>query len=360
MDYNWSIKDIKRQLRYFEHLQIKNPGITDIEQGIILLNEFIETLQDQNTKKSIDTESILDAFTDETKYLLSRDFSLKHCQKLCNLTTGVNVFQENRKLDYTKDELLSIVHDFFRDAVGGNLFELFLKDFNIRYTHVRFNSDSKIVGQNFYIPIIEESYIEAQFNKDFFDIADLAHEYGHGIHFRGNFKQQLLSKVDPFGEVISTFFELLAYHWFSSTALAREAIITNGNIWNEYLNDAIKLANEIELIRFYQNSCSKNIRHLRSMAQKQYQISKEKFDYLFQNHNSKNLSYIFSLTIAIELLYIYKQDRDKAFYIINKIFAIKVINSQVIFNEFKKLGVYPNAHVVEYEQELKRELKLVS
>lgn len=359
MNYKWSIKDIKKRSRYLEHLQIKNPDLTDIKLGIVVLQEFIKILQSQDVH-DLETYPILDEFLDEVDYLLSYNFTLNHCGQLSKIITGVDVLYETKKLEITKDEELGIVHDFYKDAVGGKFFETFLKDFNLRGDHLRFNSGWKVVGQTFFIPIINEAFIESQYKKEFFDIATLIHEYGHCIHFRLNYNQQESLKTVPFCEVVSIFFEILSYYHFSKTEFSREAILTNGNIWNEYLNDSWDLAEEIKFIRFYQNNYSINIRHLRSKIKNEFGISKTYFDQAFQNHYSKNLAYIFSLSIAIELLQIYKQDQDKAFYIISKMLAIKEIDSNIIFKELKKLGIYPNTHIKDYEDELKRELKLVS
>lgn len=359
MEYHWSVKDLKRRLKSLKNMYYSSKN-EDIKHQLLIdiydLEDSIEGLTNQ--EKGCEDAPIEERLELSKEILLPHFYSFEDCIDFNTITSSVDDYQELQKKDITQNDLFSLTHDFYRDAIGGKLFEIFLKQFDIRFNHVRFIPLCEgINGRNIHIRQFDESFITSQNTKTISDLFTLIHEYGHAIHGSINHDQQYNLDFLPFVEIAASFFELIAYdHFISKKFFADEVIKAKFIEWESIINRASDLK---PLIQIVQIEDYKNIKHLKRIVQDEYGISKDSFSDLVSSSNTMSYPYVFGAIIAIELLDLYRKDRNLALNYLMQIMNSKAIIGNDLYNEILQLGIIPNSHVEEYESQLKRELKLL-
>ena len=154
-----------------------------------------------------------------------------------------------------------------------------------------------------------------------------------------NFQNNLFRDLNVYVEIISIFFELICNEYFVKGEFTRPAIITSYSTLDEHLENAKNLKNEFVLLNAISITKYENRLQLRS-----------NIDTLVENLNQDDISnimflrpgrdyiYVFAFLVATNLFMIYKMDRDKAFYLVNKIINLSgQLTCEEYFHELEKL-----------------------
>ncbi|MEG0909866.1 MAG: hypothetical protein RSH78_05865 [Bacilli bacterium] len=221
MECNWNINDLKKLYRKLYRLfpKVSNKEKAKIKEDLTTLKIMIEDLSNNGVKKTFCTLS----FEEKVYYELEcasnftfmwRDIIELNKKGLHFITPEVI---EAKSKVLTRDDILTLVHDFYK-TMDKDIYELFLKAFKERKNHLRF-SDTKTCDRDsymFYLPFIDEAYIEVFNYKNYVTLPAMIHEYGHVIELSQKKKNGSNYNFLVFSEIVSTFFELIANYYFSS------------------------------------------------------------------------------------------------------------------------------------------------
>jgi len=258
-------------------------------------------------------------------------------------------------LNLDKKEIFELVHDFYRDATTPQIFDKFNTIYKNNKKRIHIFDTSKLFGDIVYIPYFkDEFYIQMSKQNLLDDVGTLSHEFGHAIQFSTNFSSTLYEDKKIFVEIISLFFEFLTYHYYTDKGeYQKEALLTNIEWWNTWKNETIDI---VKLISFFDSIDKSKDLYTQLSNYQEFDDSLSVCAYLHD-------IYVFSFIIVIELLIIYMLDKERAFYIINKIIQIDLkLPKEVYYNEILKLGIIPTASTDIYrnylcEQAKKHEFK---
>lgn len=350
MEYNWDINRIKAIKKDLEINYLKYDEYI-VSQDLRDINELLEF---SKTIEHTSSNNLQKCYIGEKDTLLSFKHLWELCfeyDKLCNTYKQQNL----RNLSYSKEELLTLVHDFFKNFLGGSLYSLFLNDFNKRFTNLKLEplkKDAEYAGISYYLYIPKETFIFSRYNNDFDDILTLIHEYGHAVQDQLNPDYSLL----PYIEIPSLFLEYLSYFYFGNFKEYKEEVfkcfIRQNNLNRR---DLTKLLLEIRLIK--QNF---KMEIETSLLPKLAQELNTYSDFLKEtilSKSSQHLPYIISHIIAVELVYLFIQDKEKALYVFQKIICFDEDSSYIFLNNIKELGIIPNQNITNFNN-LVRNLKL--
>ncbi len=359
MNYSWSYKDLKKR---YNMLQRKLKGNLSFKDRILIVKDMEETLTSISflllDYDDFGTPSMVDAVAAEHELLSYYSFLWRDCLEVADTIESKLSFKlRPQRLMLTQDELLGIVHDFYKNQIGGEFFLTFLKDFNQRYNHVRFTPSKNVEGATYHVGYFKESFIDISWNHIFLDIIVLIHEYGHAIHFQTNYYNQASMELLPFWEIVSMFMESVAYdHFIKDSTFSKMALESKLIDHKSLLNNMYDLGT---LLKLFQNwdieelNSNGRIKHCARIAG----ISIKDLMYSLNTQASCNLQYVVSFLVVIELMDVYRNDPEKAFYLLRQILSIKALDLDEYYRELVGKGINLHAHVKDFESELKRELK---
>lgn len=253
-----------------------------------------------------------------------------------------------------KNEILDLLHDFFKNATTPEFDKIFSKIVSLKNICVFSDDSVTFDGDSIYLPYYEEQYMRFNYSFNFNDAVTGAHESGHGIEQYLNPASSLYFGL--FDEVISTFFEFLFANYYTNSPDFSEDSITCSAL-QFYRNNytASRLLDDFYLVKQVEPKGNRTLEE----SVRYYIRKNKKFVRDVLNSNTLNdFPYMIGYLIAIELYYIYLQDRDKAFYLVKKICEMHHSDDYGGFiNYLEFLGININEHVEDYQAYLKRKLK---
>jgi len=253
LKYSWAYKDLKKRYNLLER---KFQGNLSFEDRILIITDMKEILKSIRflvpDKDLSETPTMVDMIAAERELLSRYNFLWNECIKMADsIERKISMKLSSQKLILTQDELLGIVHDFYKNQIGGDFFLTFLKDFNQKYNHVRFTQPKNTAGIIFHIGYFKESFIDISWRHRFLDIIALIHEYGHAIHFQTNYYNQISMSLWPFWEIVSMFMEVIAYdHFIKDSTFSKMSLESKLIDYNSLLNNVYDLG---ILLKLFQN-----------------------------------------------------------------------------------------------------------
>ena len=357
MEYNWYNQELKEKLKEYiairEHVDPRD---------LAKLNESINTirnlLNNHSRKKSSIESDILEDYT----YLSKYPFLWPIAREISEYTTDEALLPPKNNLSIKEEEIIGLVHDFFKNCGSRHFFLLFLKIIkgrkNIRFIRRPNRSCSNCLFLNY----DKSFYIQIQREYSFNDISNLAHEIGHIIQFLTNYNINIFHQNEPYSEIVSVFFELICYHHYSQdTSLYFSAILCHFQHWDSLCEDAKSLSSELQIIDTIKINENKSKIKLKENIRKFINANDcFYFKEIIAERPVQNFIYIIAQSIAVELFKIYLNNPDFAFYLLQKIMEINPnLPPREYLEQIKNLGIIPNSSISEYDLHLKRELKRV-
>ncbi|MBE6156482.1 MAG: hypothetical protein E7161_01930 [Firmicutes bacterium] len=351
--YNWTIDDIQERLNECIMLWDKeqDPDLKELYFRTGLnLRKFLEEQEDKNNEK------LLNLYTSEKDVLnsvipfwsLYQDFSRVNNTRIQNVS-------QLKQCSLTPKDILTFTHDFYK-SLGSFFFNHFMKIFLRRNDHTMFlPPDAKVsyAGMTLYIPHNNEAFIQIYREYTINDIITSIHEYAHGTSYSINFLN-LFAPHYFYTEIITAFFEMIGADFLSSTFGQENSTIIKATNHNTMVEIGKVTSHKIDLITaesLLPNGYQRN-KDLKKVANELLELDSAKTEYLFSQENLDVDNYIMGYIIAMELYFIYLEDRDKALYILKKMLLQNAKSELDYFINIKKLGIIPNFHTLEYRNQL--------
>ena len=357
--YNWTIDDLKAKFKLLEELISHEKDAQRIELIDSDLNFLLNIFEEYDSKDTIQQPKYIDLYREyKTKYeeikFLWSDF--QRFNSLAN-SNGLKVF-DLKKSRLSNDDLLSLTHDFYK-SLDKFFFENFLKTFKDRQTHIRFQpyADGFHCGETISISALKESFIDIQRVFDLQDLFATVHEYSHATSVQINDLHLQLNK-ELYVEIDPLFMEIIFADYYYQQSNDKDAYTYRINNYLEYLVYSNMISLLLSLMNFDRQQEIKTVKGLRNG------IQKSKFNYLPLEESFEYLKYpceryITCYMIAIELYNIYKQDKDKALYLLRKIIYMSNLSSKQYYNNIKRLGINPNQSISNFQKELQSNMKRI-
>ncbi len=262
-----------------------------------------------------------------------------------------------------------LLHEFFSRAVDPELFKVFMDIFRYRESNIHDAEYDGKSGRTIYLPYFDEVHIGINRHYTIEDLATLGHEFGHGIEYKTNYRENMFYENGMFMEAVSVFFELLMLDFlkgkemFSSSAMEYQQ---RTYFYECYFGNAILVENY--LFKRWMKDKRKSERAFSKMLRDDLKSFR---DFLFYDDEeptkevlaSKNYHfngrYIVGKSLAIDLFILYLHDRDKALEKLHEYLSLDTgIPSVLFMDELRARGFTFNKHVEEYTEYLDDEKKL--
>lgn len=315
--YEWNYNTLKRV--YF---QLKFKQRTEEEQKEYLLLEAL--LSDGSVLEGmtfVDGVDFSTAFKLETKTLLEDYYDyLSSIFEFYDNSDDTLTKVVYEKLDVTDEELLQTAHDFFKN-LDPEWYQLFLNLYKQRKGTVRF---SELRSFSSYFPSNGLWLANITRNNTIQDYVNTIHEFAHGI------ADQMVSDLRTYSpdnillELFPIVCQMIFLYTYDENKLQNE--ITK--YINNYLKIMIDYSEEIKM-KFNIASTFVNVsnaRNLSRLIKRKWNIciGKDELTEIYSNPVEELFAYVFPFLVAIELLEIYSEDKDKFKEIMNKMITSKL------------------------------------
>ena len=250
------------------------------------------------------------------------------------------------RTELSRDDMFSLCHDFFKSC-GKKIYGYYSKMEKEQDKYLNLLDELGTgEGNTYSVPFLNKRYIwvgTEGSNKDM--LSTLTHEYGHGIAtFINPFRY---ANNDFFIEIESLFFEYIGldyYYHATNDPFYKNYLedMINYNYWEARKIIALKKSND-KTFNFMTDEESANKLCNRFMR-------KEKIDFGSINPE-RTMKYLFSYIIAVELFETYKEDKELAFNLLEKI-----VNRDNTLTEYESIynTVEPVKSLVKHVNRFKR------
>lgn len=344
MEYNWGIKDLKEAK---EKLKIilkkeKNKNTKNYIKSLIKrLNDYIAeeelSLHPSQEKISVPEEVAYD------QTLANIEYDLSSCHEYYSLVsffahttdamqdkieeiesilsqrlTPDDGYSKITGATITNEKALSLTSQFY-NGFSPELSLVFQNAFAQRNSSIRFvdNVEEDCVANSTYIDIVKRYFISITKTDDLSKLYTFIHEYGHVISYILNPKSMYFSSEFAFDEVASLFPELVAQYEnignYDKAQVAFESYVT----FILYRNKAINLDAHRYFIKLW-NDNNRNTDDTYMEKIKELEFDEETFTDAIETVIDDEGTYIISYMVALELLHIYKQDKQRALEIFER------------------------------------------
>lgn len=350
----WAFNKFKEQYAELLYLSISSTGETlkKIDQTLDVMRGLFYSFErsDLDIKTMLTKDAEMLKSIEEFRHLitpLSREIDFDFIEK--------NVFFPK----INDEDYFSLIHDFFKEALDRELFKIFSEMFKKRNDLVhlyRLGGNGKEAA-SFFFPYYRQVHILLRRSGKIKDFSDLSHEYGHGLQYLMNYDPAYLLDDMYFAEIVSTFFELLNLEYMKKyEEFKRSAIKEQAGIFMEYCDASILLNEEAKLLDHYSHlrgRFGQKLADLEVLLEKDLdEIDFKEIDVeeLLRRNLPCQFSYILSYLFAIELLELYRKDRDYALFVLKNVIDIDLaLPNREYLKELLSLGLMPGSHLTEYE-----------
>lgn len=360
--YNWTNETIRE--RYMECIELwykeTNPTLKkSYFRTARNLQNFLESKKE--TKPNF---SLLESYNFEKENFSQREFLWEIYQEFAKVTKSpiLNIPDLNNTSLSPKD-ILELTYDFYK-SLDPFIFKHFMQHFHMRKDHIRFvnqKDNNDFSGINIVISHRNEAFIEVVSENTINDVITTIHEYGHLTSYTIN----PFNKCTPnfyYTEVITLFLELIGADYLGNLFGSDNSIILkadNHNTMSDFTNITSRKIDLFTCEELIPNGYTKN-EDFKTIGKELLNLNFEEIKSLFTNENVEIDDYVIGYIVAIELYYIYLEDKDKAIYILKKMLLYKAKSELDYFNNLKRLGIIPNQHIHEYVTTLRSDVLTLS
>lgn len=310
------------------------------------------------TKEEIDELTYLDRFLSNSNLTFSnntisdKEFSRLYHEDFINLFFNYysylsyifefydfntnNEIQEQyyEKIGFTEDDILSTVHDFY-SGLDKEWFKFFNKIYKERTGLVKFDATRPY---SIYFPVSDIWYANLTNTGNISDLVNATHEFGHGIADQIVGVTKGYSAQNIFIELFPMLCQMIFLHENDDLALQSEIAKYISN----YHKLMIDYAEEIKFKYVIANKIPSvsNARNLSRLIKRNLHqsLSKQELINVYSNDIEDVISYVFPFIVCLELLEVYRNDKDLFKYKVNKILTSNDEPLKVL----EKLNIEPN------------------
>lgn len=255
----------------------------------------------------------------------------------------------------TNDKAFYLLNDFYQ-SFNPEMVSYFNNLFDSRFDHFRFEvdnteKDSLHVSDGFciYLGGVNENFISVNKENTITKLFNLIHESGHGVSNFVNGKKCYVEKETFFSEIESMFPEMVALYtnYFNFPQIEIDHLLYC--ILYTYYDAANYLCMHDLIIDSWEENNFKTGVAFKKYLKKNYGIRNVDLINSLNHSISDSGSYVLSYSACCELLHIYKQDKNKALEIYNKLLKINP-NEDEIYQVSSLLNL--NKHSEEISNEI--------
>ncbi len=306
----WTISTIADDLEKAKSI-VANNKMNEYNDDIEFIKDLIKSLNNQLDYEDVNIYQIQSYFNDnkDNNALIKQFFYLT---RGINYKNSGHIYSKIR-MPKNENDVLSITHDFYK-TLPKNIYNTFLKLYKNRGNNLNFlkNSifDENYEGETYFIPIVNNVYMNIYTENNSHLPIVAIHEYAHGIqHLLNN---NYTNYEYLYNDLDSYFFELLAYDFLPTVFSNISSLDLHYDFYDlrEFNYDNFKLAAK------YFRILNKN--------------SKMKINNKYIVDYDDLLGDLSSYISAIELYMIYKEDPEKAFHIYDQILSCYNDNDKIL------------------------------
>lgn len=333
-NYNWNYNTLKRI--YF---QLKFKERTEDEQREYL---FLETILANGHViegiSFVDDSSFQDKFKYETKTLMVDYYDyLAPIFEFYDNTDDEIETMTYEYIDVSEEELIEAANKFFK-SLDENWYQLFLNLYNNRNGTVSFTNARSF---STYFPSNNMWLANITRNNTIQDYVNTIHEFAHGIADQMVPQIKTYSSDNIFIELFPIVLQMIWLYECDEHGLQLEI--------NKYMNNYLKIMSSYaEEIRMKYNIASSFVdvntpRNLCRLIRRTWgiNISKEEVSQTYNNPVEELFNYVFPFLCAIELVDLYRKDKDKFIHTMNRILVSDLKPLEIL----EKFDIEPNKNL---------------
>lgn len=345
-----SCNDLERQ--YFKN------AIEEILNDI----SMIEVIIKDEFALAMDTKKLITQYTEVKDQLYEIKClwpCIKEAEEISSNLIELDIEEKNHTL--SKEDLVELTYDFFKNALDRRLYGNFMKNFYRKNDHLRFLRNdfvSGIGGTTYPLSFLGENYITIKRSYTITDLLTLIHEYMHATTVTLNPNHSIENKTQ-FGEIDAIFSEMLAYDYFKKYLPEYKLDLGKYYAYLDFNEYATIVSKVISLIEYEKNNYEiKNNKILKTFSREigipDYEINDIFMD--AQNSDLYALGYIY----ALEFYKMYETDKDKALCILEKFIMYDGKSPKDYYKFLNGYNIIPNEHMREYHKDINRCARVLS
>ena len=319
---DWTSKDIRNDLKLLERMlkTEKNPIIREEIYRAIGETKRIILEEEMKPSDEVSPDAIFALYDESARYEIYypiiKEFIRKTRYTVDNFSFQSPIVPWN--LNLSEQDMIELIQEFF-NSTPKEIKEIY-DEINKRKKRIRFEKSEEYESQGrmVFVPKLNKPYITVghAVNKPSI-LQSFAHEEGHSIGSILNPERYTDDKHSLFQEIESTFFELLGIDFFSQELnheeMKKRLFYKMQSIF--FNAEEILLERKLSEIGFSQNHPNED------------NFSLEDNDMIFTLQDianggcsfEKNIIYLISYIIAIELFELYKENKEQAIERLKKI-----------------------------------------
>ncbi len=341
----WTINNIKNDLKRLKSIyrQESNPTIREELSRYIFSLECVLTNFASDRKENVVKRG--DFFVCQD-YIPRYRTQLPHVRKFIELTDD---YVEDKRYsregkEYNFKDMYELSREFYK-SVGGKFFKAYEEFDKERHNRINFFPMPPINSTTYTIPVLNKYYMNIGTDGEDEEIIETyIHEAGHVISFKQNNKRY--DSLQLFTEIESQFFEILADEYLREQTHDDYFLDLERNRLNKFYT----AGNVMDIFNIAYNTTVDNITEIDNPDKVFRDICKNEGLLKTTPVNiDETMKYLFSYICAVELVQIYKEDPDKALFLLENI-----ISTDNTISEYERIvrNINPNEHMKEYAKTL--------
>lgn len=361
--YRWNMNNINNMYLYYHKRMIeeKNPVLKrkyqEVIDSLFEIIDFYEINLNKKRKAVIIDEcedfSYRDVINDDFRTLhdygiyapIIRDFNeqfksifIKQPSELSKIKISENNIVTLSTLFYQQ------LNEPFRDTYAH-----LAEHFKSRLAFRLLPKDLECAGNAHIVRHTKVVYIDVGIENTFQDYISLVHEASHAITELLNpdiiwdFNKYCFTEVD------SLFFEIVGGDFIGDkTNNKKDDLIVKQRIFYDYLECASIICAKMDLYSCLSKKELRNNKLIKQYYKEEFGLKKQKIEEISLTYIHEIWHYIISYLTAIELYYIYLNDKDEALSLLYKIILLKGLKTQEYLDKIKELGIEPGKNITNY------------
>lgn len=376
MLYNWSVDDFIKERKRLEQLMHNEPDL----RTKLYLQKLMDATDNlyHNTFNCVprNNPSIKDRLISTSNSVLSYQRYYDLINTFMNICDDLldKIDQVDDKLSiridkddfidtgafYTQSRTLSLV-DRFYSRFDTELYQYFSSVYKDRRNNLRFINKDEFESENstgytLFIGGVNKNFITIGDVSPVCNFSSLVHEYGHAIQNLINPDASYTFREDYFAEVPAIFPELVALYETDNTFEPVNVYYLMYSLFCTFMESADSLTLHMPITNLWAENNYKASSNFYDSLDSSFNIKKEEVKDILSCTLEEEGVYVLSYIASIELLHIYKRDKQKALRIFKEFLKIPSTEDPIYFIS-ENLDL--NSHLLEETEEMLDNFKKV-